>query len=156
MVGSRQRLPLLLRRRHPDPVRDGPQAPGRGRRGDPEDEEVVQVDIWNWKDPLIQPMQLVQADRERERTYQAYASTADLQVVQLATLDIPEVTIGQGGDGDLAIATTNTMVKYGWYVSHDGTYPDIYLMDVATGETELILENSTGARRLLLPRRATI
>jgi dipeptidyl aminopeptidase/acylaminoacyl peptidase len=113
----------------------------------PEDEEVV-LDIWNWKDPLIQPMQKVNADRVRNQTYQAYASTQDFRVVQLATKEIPEVTIGLGGDGDLAIATTNTMVKYGWYVSHDDTYRDIYLMDVATGEAELIREfdpNSTGS-----------
>jgi Tol biopolymer transport system component len=109
----------------------------------PEDERV-ELDIWNWKDPLIQPMQLVQANRERERTYQAYADTDDLRVVQLATVDIPEVTILQGGEGTLAIATTNTMVKYGWYVSHDGTYVDVYLMDVATGEPEMILEKHRG------------
>jgi len=112
----------------------------------PEDEQVS-VDIWNWKDPLIQPMQLVQANRERDRTYEAYASTDDYRVVQLATLDIPEVSVGEGGDGELGLAYTNTMVKYGWYVSHDGTYRDIYLMDMATGEKELIREfdpNSTG------------
>ena len=108
------------------------------------DDEKVDLDIWNWQDPLIQPMQLVQATRERERTYQAYANTDDLSVVQLATLDIPEVTIMEGGEGDLALATTNTMVKYGWYVSHDGTYVDVYLMDVATGEPEMILEKLRG------------
>ncbi len=108
------------------------------------DDEKVDLDIWNWKDPLIQPMQLVQANRERERTYQAYANTGDMTVVQLATLDIPEVSIMQGDEGDLAIATTNTMVKYGWDVSHDGTYVDVYLMDVSTGEPELILEKHRG------------
>jgi dipeptidyl aminopeptidase/acylaminoacyl peptidase len=108
----------------------------------PEDKQV-HVDIWNWKDPLIQPMQLVQADDERNRTYQAYASTEDLHVVQLATLEIPEVTVSQDGDGDLALATTNPMVKYGWYVSHDKTYQDVYLMDVATGEAEMILEKTS-------------
>ncbi len=109
----------------------------------PEDEQV-EVDIWNWKDPLIQPMQLVNANRERDRTYRAYASTDDLRVVQLGTLDVPEVTIAQDGEGDVAVATTTTMTKYGWYVSHDGTYVDVYLMDVATGEKDLVLEMLSG------------
>ncbi len=121
-----------------------PRPPAEDDEDDPDKEDPIQVDIWNWKDPLIQPMQLVQADRERERTYQAYASTDDLSVVQLATLDIPEVNIAQGGEGDLALATTTTMVKYGWDVSHDGTYRDVYLMDVATGEPELLLEKTGG------------
>ena len=89
-------------------------------------------------------MQLVNATRERNRSYQAYASTDDLSVVQLGTLEIPEVTIAQGGEGELAVATTTTMVKYGWDVSHDGTYLDVYLMDVATGEPDLILEKYRG------------
>ena len=112
------------------------------------DDELVEVDIWNWKDPLIQPMQLVEADEERERTYQAYASTEDFQVVQLATESIPEVNIGQGGEGDVAVASTNTMVKYGWYVSHDGSYRDVYLIDVATGEPEMVLEMLRGSASL--------
>jgi len=120
-----------------------PRPPAESDEEIPEDDQV-HLDVWNWQDPLIQPMQLVQADRERQRTYQAYANTDDLSVVQLATLDIPEVTILQGGEGDLALATTNTMVKYGWYVSHDGTYVDVYLMDVATGRPEMILEKHRG------------
>lgn len=127
--------------------RTAPKPPEEDDEEIPEDEEVV-LDIWNWKDPLIQPMQKVQANRERERNYLAYASTQDFNVVQLATLEIPEVTIGLGGEGDLAIATTNTMVKYGWHVSHDGTYRDIYLMNVTTGEAEMIREfdpNSPGS-----------
>jgi acetyl esterase/lipase len=109
------------------------------------------VDIWNWKDPLIQPMQLVNANRERDRTYQAYASTDDLAVVQLGRLEIPEITVGIGGEGDLAVATTTTMVKYGWYVSHDGSYEDVYLMEVATGETRLAIEKIKSAGASLSP-----
>jgi dienelactone hydrolase len=91
---------------------------------------------------------LVQADRERDRSYRAYASTEDFHVVQLGTESIPEVTVGQAGDGEMAVASTNTMVKYGWYVSHDGSYRDVYLMDVATGESELILEMLRGSASL--------
>jgi hypothetical protein len=108
------------------------------------DDEQVRVDIWNWKDPLIQPMQLVNANRERDRTYQAYASTDDLRVVQLGTLDVPEVDVSNKGEGDVAVATTTTMTKYGWYVSHDRTYVDVYLVDVATGEKEMVLEKLSG------------
>jgi len=103
----------------------------------PEDERVV-VDIWNWKDPLIQPMQKVRADRERERTYLAYASTGDWRVVQLATEEIREVVVPAEGEGDVAAGLAT--LKYGPLVSHDATYGDIYLIDMATGEAELVVE----------------
>ncbi len=131
-----------------------PRPPKEEKDSIPEDERV-EVDIWNWKDPLIQPMQLVQADRERERTYLAYASTDDHGVVQLATLDVPEVStsqISQGGDGEWGLATTNTMVRYGWYVSHDGSYQDVYLLNMATGEKELVLEMFGGRSGPLSPQ----
>jgi dienelactone hydrolase len=113
------------------------------------DDEIVVVDIWNWKDPLIQPMQLSQRQREERRTYTAYASTADLSVVQLATEEIPDVTVSLEGEGDLALGTAT--LKYGYYVSHDGTYGDIYLMDVATGRADLILEKQRSPRASFSP-----
>jgi len=103
----------------------------------PEDEQV-EVDIWNWKDPLIQPMQLVQADRERRRTYTAYASTDDFQVIQLATLEMPDVTVSLEGEGDVAVGIATE--RYGWFVSHDATFGDVYLLDMATGEATLAME----------------
>jgi dipeptidyl aminopeptidase/acylaminoacyl peptidase len=103
----------------------------------PEDEKIV-VDIWNWKDPLIQPMQLVQANRERNRTYRAYASTQSLDVVQLATENVPEVTVSQDGDGAFGVGVAS--LQYGPLVSHDATYGDIYLFNVETGEADLVVE----------------
>jgi len=109
----------------------------------PEEEQVV-LDIWNWKDPLIQPMQLAQLQGEQRRTYTAFAATEDLSIVQLATEEIPEVTVSREGEGDLALGTAT--LKYGYYVSHDGTYGDVFLLDVATGQAGLILEKQRNPR----------
>src|SRR5690606_23471639 len=64
-----------------------------------DDEEVV-VDIWNWKDPLLQPMQLSQLDDERRRTYDAVVHLRDGRIVQLERPEIPNVTVAMRGDGD--------------------------------------------------------
>ncbi|MGD2124335.1 MAG: prolyl oligopeptidase family serine peptidase [Gemmatimonadota bacterium] len=128
-----------------------PRPPAEDEEEEIPEDERVEVDIWNWKDPLIQPMQLVNAERVRNQTYQAYASTDDHQVVQLGRLDIPRVSIAQGDEGELAVATTDQMVKYGWDVSHDGSYVDVYLMDVATGEAELVIEKIKNAGANLSP-----
>lgn len=114
-----------------------PRPPAPPRDTVPEDERVT-LDIWNWQDPLIQPMQLVQADRERNRGYRAYVTPGDGKVVQLATLDLPEIVLFRGGEGPLALGTATN--KYGWWVSHDGTYRDVYLVDLASGRAELVRE----------------
>ncbi len=111
----------------------------------PDDDKVV-VDIWNWKDNLIQPMQLVQANRERDRTYLAWVPTTGGDVIQLGTTDVPGVSLGMDGDADVAVGRTT--LPYGWYVSHDGTYSDIYLIDVRTGERERVIEKLRGSASL--------
>ncbi len=111
----------------------------------PEDERVV-VDIWNWKDNLIQPMQLVQANRERSRTYMAWVPTSGGDVIQLGTTDVPDVTVGLEGNAHVAVGRST--LPYGWYVSHDGTYSDTYLIDVRTGEREMVIEKLRGSASL--------
>ena len=111
------------------------------------DDEQVKVDIWNWKDPYLQPMQLVQLQQERRRTYQAVVHLGDSKVVQLATLDVPSVTVGAKGDADVAIAISN--LPYRQLVSWDSPgYHDVYLIDVATGERRSILQKVQSRPRL--------
>ena len=39
----------------------------------PLERDEVRLDVWNWKDPYLQPMQLVRLDDERDRSYLAVA-----------------------------------------------------------------------------------
>jgi len=104
------------------------------------DEEKVKLDIWNWKDPLLQPMQLVQANREKERSYQAVAHLGDGSIVQLASEDIPMVRVANEGDGAVAIGVTN--MPYRQEISWDSpVHQDTWLIDVSTGERRMVLES---------------
>jgi hypothetical protein len=60
------------------------------------------VDLWHWQDPLLQPMQRVRAQQERNRNYRAVVHLADKRFVQLATPDYP--TVAQGEDSARAWA----------------------------------------------------
>ena len=51
----------------------------------------MKVDLWSYKDPLIQPMQKVRDQQERQRSYRAVVHLADKRFVQLATPDLPNV-----------------------------------------------------------------
>ena len=106
------------------------------------DEDKVTLDIWNWKDPYLQPMQLVQAAQERNRTYAAVVHLDGGGVVQLGTPDVPTVRFAAEGDRSYAAGTTD--VPYRQLVSWDGRYNDVYVIDVATGEHRIVAERVKG------------
>ena len=121
---------------------------GTAPRPEPEpDEEIldadrVTLDIWNWRDPYLQPMQLVQANRERNRSYLAVMHEGRDGVVQLGTASVPDVTRTQTGIGDYVLATSD--LPHRQKVSWDGRYEDAYAVDVLTGERRMIVEAVRG------------
>ena len=122
---------------------------GTAPRPEPEEEEEmldsdrVTLDIWNWKDPFLQPMQLVQANRERDRTYTAVADLDMGKVVQLATEDLPTVRFAPEGDAPYAVGTAD--MPYRQLVSWDGRYSDFYVVDIATGERRMVTDMTRGS-----------
>ncbi|MFP4488628.1 MAG: hypothetical protein ACLFN1_04930, partial [Bacteroidales bacterium] len=112
---------------------------------EPEDtllaDEKYKLDVWSWHDPLLQPQQKQQLQREKKRTYDAVYHIDDKKMVQLATEEIPGVRYFKDKDGDRAIGVSN--LKYRKLSSWDASsYADYYLIDVKTGDSELILEKA--------------
>jgi dipeptidyl aminopeptidase/acylaminoacyl peptidase len=108
----------------------------------PEDERVV-VDIWNWKDPLLQPMQVRQLEQERNRDYLAVVHLRENnRIVQLATEDVPDVSLGADGDATLALGRSN--LPYRQEVSWGESGTDVYVINVNTGARERVLEYVRG------------
>jgi len=112
---------------------------------DTPDDEKVRVDVWNWKDPYLQPMQLLQAKRERERTYLAALDFGTGRVVQLATPEVPVVTVAGKGDGSHALGTSG--LPYRQLISWDGRYVDVYTVDPSDGAREKVIEKLRGTAR---------
>ncbi len=115
---------------------------------EPEDtllaDEKYRLDIWSWHDPVLQPQQKVQLKREKDRTYDAVYHIDEGEMVQLATEDIPSVRYFNDKDGDRAIGVSN--LKYRKFSSWDANrYADYHLIDVNTGESELILEKAASS-----------
>lgn len=103
------------------------------------EEEKVKVDIWSWKDPLLQPMQLLQADAEKKRAYVAVAFLDSGDLVQLETESVPQITFSAKGDGAVALGMSN--LPYRQQISWDSPrYYDGYIVDVVTGEKTKVLE----------------
>jgi dipeptidyl aminopeptidase/acylaminoacyl peptidase len=107
-----------------------PDPDGRGPR-------PIAVDLWSWKDPLIQPMQKVRADQERERSYRAVVHLADRKFVQLATPDLP--TVNPGDDPARTLGTSD--MPYRMEISWDQSYSDVFLLDLTGGKSQRVLEH---------------
>ncbi len=101
--------------------------------------EKVNVEIWTWNDPLLQPMQKKQVDTEQKRSYQAVVHLPQRQVVQLASEEVPDVKVGAQGNADIALGWSNR--PYQKQISWDyPAYYDVYVIDVQSGGARLIQE----------------
>jgi dipeptidyl aminopeptidase/acylaminoacyl peptidase len=117
---------LYLGTSPPPPADPEPGAPAR-----------TKVDLWNYHDPLIQPMQKVRDQQERERSYRAVVHLPDRRFVQLATQDLP--TVNASDEPELLLATSD--MPYRQEISWDQDYNDVYLLDARTGAPKKVLEH---------------
>ena len=123
--------------------------PAPSAPADPNDKTPapLSVDLWSYKDPIIQPMQKVRAEQERTRSYRGVVHLADLRYVQLARPDLP--TVNPGDDPARAIGTSD--LPYRMEASWDQTYNDVYLVELQTGKTTRVLEHWGGGNTTLSP-----
>ncbi|MDX5447675.1 MAG: prolyl oligopeptidase family serine peptidase, partial [Bacteroidota bacterium] len=103
------------------------------------DDEKVKVDIWSWKDDLIQPMQLKNKSRELERGFWA---SVDNKVKRLTPLENENLEIA-GFDLDHltewlpAYDETPYRKRLSWDYP---TYNDLYVVSSRTGKARKITE----------------
>lgn len=114
-------------------------AEAEGREVEDDEEEKAKLDIWHWQDPQLQPQQLLQAEMERNRDYAAAYVFKSKRVLQLATRQVPSVSIDTRSSASIAVANTN--MKYRKMLSWDVPgFQDAWLVNLDTGEHQRILE----------------
>lgn len=97
-------------------------------------EPVGNVDIWHWKDSYIQPVQMVRAPQDRNRTYAATVLLGAKKVVPLADPKLDRVQIAK--NGEWAIGQDDKA-----YI--DDSAPqlsDVYRISTTTGERTPLLK----------------
>jgi len=111
------------------------------------DDQRVKVDIWHWQDPVLQPAQLKQVERERRRSYLAVARVADGAVKQLADSALADITLPRDGDGPYAVGDDDRAYRIltSWEVPG---YSDVYLVGLDAGTRTLVLERTPARARL--------
>ena len=107
------------------------------------DDEKVSVDVWNWKDVMLQPQQLLQAAMMRNQSFMAVANLGKSRIVQIETPTMPNATPTNDGDGDFAIGTNP--LPYQMQQSWTEGAMDYYRVNLNTGEWTPILINHNGS-----------
>jgi dipeptidyl aminopeptidase/acylaminoacyl peptidase len=118
-----------------------PPPPAEDPLADMPAEDKVNTDFWSWKDEHIQPMQKLQAEREKNRTYRAVYHLPEKKMVQLADASMAEVTPSE--DGLWALGADAR--AYGPVAEYDADYNDYYLVDPLTGNRHLLLSKQMEA-----------
>ncbi|WP_242920300.1 alpha/beta hydrolase family protein [Pontibacter liquoris] len=111
------------------------------------EEDKVSLDIWTYKDPLIQPMQLKQKDKELKRSFLAMYDLKGKRLQQLATLEVPDVYLDAYLTGDVALGVSDE--KYKQTIGYETpTRKDAYLIDLKKGTRKQVLSETRGMPRL--------
>ncbi|MBI3285677.1 MAG: S9 family peptidase [Burkholderiales bacterium] len=98
--------------------------------------EAVKVDLWHWKDPELQSMQKVRAEKEKQRSYQAVLHLGEQRMVQLARKDLPQVVVNENAH----YALGSSDLPYRMLQSWDALYRDAYAVDLQTGQARLLAQ----------------
>lgn len=102
-------------------------------------EEKVKIDIWHWNDPYLQPQQLAQLKRNKNKSYLSVFHFKTNQLIQLASEEMENVRPMLKGNSDIALGTDNRAYrkKSSW---ESPGYRDVYAVDVKSGNKTLLLE----------------
>ena len=97
-------------------------------------EPTGNVDVWHWKDRYIQPVQMVRAQQDRNRTFTASVLLAQKKVVPLADERMDRVQVTR--DGAWAIGQDDKDHVDDWKPQ----LADVYRVNTTTGERTPVLK----------------
>jgi dipeptidyl aminopeptidase/acylaminoacyl peptidase len=106
----------------------------------------ARYDLWNYKDPQLQPAQLLSVARDRNRTYQALFNLTTKKLSQLTNDSMPSVTLTD--DAKAGLASTSVAYEIAKMWGDEGN--DIYVVDPATGAKKLVRQKISGQAQLSL------
>jgi dipeptidyl aminopeptidase/acylaminoacyl peptidase len=97
------------------------------------DEEIVNVEVWTYNEPRLYTVQELQVDRDKKRSYTTVINLSNKKLVQLATTDYPNATLGNEGNAEYALVSTSLPYQLAgqWQGS---TASDYAVVNTTTGE----------------------
>ena len=108
------------------------------------DFEKAGLDIWNYKDDELQPVQLKNLDKDLKKSYLAIWEPGTKKLIELANEKFPDIQMTREGDGDIfyAVSDSGKRVARQW---QGFTINDVFSVNATNGEKTLIAGNIKGS-----------
>ncbi|PWV49805.1 prolyl oligopeptidase family protein [Chitinophaga sp. S165] len=111
------------------------------------DFEVAKVDIWNYQDDYLQPMQLKNAEKELKRSYLAVYYPGNKQIVQLADKDMESISVADEGNSPYAVGYTDKGQRLAMqWTGH--SLKTSYLVNLENGNRKLLQQTLDSISRI--------
>jgi dipeptidyl aminopeptidase/acylaminoacyl peptidase len=99
-------------------------------------DEIVNVEVWNWRDRKLQTQQKVSLDADKKKSYWAVVNLADKKVVQLSNLAVAEIELVNEGNADFVVGRSDANYSnqhWDWNPKQD-----VCLINVADGSKKVV------------------
>lgn len=108
-------------------------------------EEVVNVEVWHWKDKHLQTQQKVTLDRDRKKAYLAVYHVNSQKSVQLGTTHWETIELVNKGDANFVLAKSTANYSH----EHWDWNPkqDVATIDLSSGKLSVVKEKLEGNAR---------
>lgn len=110
--------------------------------GTPTPAENVRLDVWHYRDPELQSVQVRRVAGLRNRIFEAVAFLDTDKIVQLESERFPNVTVANQGDADFGLIGDDE--PYALESSWSITPTDYYVVNVHTGQPTMIVRAFMG------------
>jgi len=112
------------------------------------DEEIVNVEVWTYNEPTLYTVQELQINNVRSKSYLTAVHLDNKnKLVQLATTEYPNASLGNEGNSNFALV--NTAAPYQLESQWEGSSKrDYAVVNSSTGKTKKILTKIRGQVRL--------
>ncbi len=111
-------------------------------------EEIVNVEVWTWKDDYIYPQQNRRLDADKKRSYISVIHLNNPgKITPLANQNLPSLELGDEGNASYALAENETpyLIMRTWDTD---VYKDLTLVNLQDGSSHIIKEKVKGNARL--------
>lgn len=100
------------------------------------DEEIVNVEVWTYDEPQLYTVQELQLKNDTIRSYQTAIHLKNNNLVQLASIDYPNIEFGDEGNSNNVLVNTATPyeLESQWTGYNDYDYS---VINTVTGETQI-------------------
>ncbi|WP_018474272.1 S9 family peptidase [Echinicola pacifica] len=107
------------------------------------EDERVSLDIWGWQDAEIQPMQLLNKDKESKKGYLAVMDLKNGKVTQLEDKTVTSIRLDPKRKLEVAYGTDDNpyRINYSWDIQ---VGRDVYWVDLKSGDKKLVAKEVQG------------